>query len=242
MTKNAVITGGVRRLGRYISYHLAEKNYNLAILYNSSSKSEIEKTKSFLLKFPIKFKFYKCNLLNFNQIANVTNKINSDFKSIDLLINNAGIINRINFTKITPQLFDKTIAINLKAPLFISQKLYKSLNKSSNPLIINIASLGGLQNWSNYIPYSLSKTALIKLTLLLAKELAPKIRVNAIAPGTIIIKNEEKNTPKKISLNKIPLNRYGNPNDILNSIDFLISSSYITGHIIPVDGGRILIN
>lgn len=112
--------------------------------------------------------------------------------------------------------------------------------KSPNPQIINIASLGGLQNWSGYIPYSISKSALIKLTYLLARKLAPKIRVNAIAPGTIIIDGEEKGTPEKTSIEKIPLKKYGKPEDIIEAIKFIINCNYLTGHVIPVDGGRLL--
>jgi len=124
--------------------------------------------------------------------------------------------------------------------LFISQYLLKYLKKSSKPLIINIASLGGLQNWSGYIPYSLSKAGLVKLTYLLSRKLAPKIRVNSIAPGTIVIEGEEIGTPEKISKEKIPLKKYGKPADIIEAIRFILNCDYLTGHVIPVDGGRLL--
>lgn len=116
----------------------------------------------------------------------------------------------------------------------------KLLIKSANPSIINIASLGGLQNWPNHIPYSLSKIALIKLTKLLAKKLAPKIRVNAIAPGTIVIKGEEAGTPDKAPIDRIPLQRYGAPSDIIEAVKYLINSPYVTGQVIAVEGGRLL--
>ena len=92
------------------------------------------------------------------------------------------------------------------------------------------------------ISYSISKSALIKLTHLLARKLAPKIRVNAIAPGTIIIKGEEKGTPDKINVEKIPLRKYGTPKDIIEAIKFIINCKYLTGHVIPVEGGRLLTN
>ena len=135
-------------------------------------------------------------------------------------------------------MFDNTVSINLRAPLFAAQYALKYLNKSSDPLIINIASLGGLQNWTGYFPYSISKTAMIKLTYLLAKKLAPKVRVNAIAPGTIIIQGDEKGTPDKITVDKIPLKKYGKPEDIIEAIKFILNCDYLTGHVIPVDGGR----
>ncbi len=103
-----------------------------------------------------------------------------------------------------------------------------------------MASLGGLQNWANYIPYGLSKAGIIKLTYLLAKRLAPKIRVNAIAPGTIIIDDEEAGTPEKTPMSKIPLQKYGNPSDIIEAVKYLLNAKYVTGQVIAVDGGRLI--
>ena len=238
--KTAIVTGGARRLGRHISYYLADSGYNLAIIYNSSSKAEISKTSSYLSSKNIVYRFYKCDLRNVSSIRKTMGKIENDFGKIDLLINNAGVIRKIEFEKISPGVFDDTIAVNLRSPLFIIQYSLGLLRKSASPLIINIASLGGLQNWVNYIPYSVSKTALIKLTFLLAKKLAPEIRVNAIAPGTIIIEGEEKNTPQKAPVDKIPLKKYGKPEDITEAINFFINSPYVTGQVIAVEGGRLL--
>lgn len=182
--------------------------------------------------------FYKCDLRNLNEVRKTINKIGKKFGKIDILVNNAGVINKIDFLKITPKLLDDTLSVNLKAPLFISQFCFKYLLKSDEPLIVNIASLGGLMNWSGFIPYSISKSALIKLTHLLARRLAPHIRVNAIAPGTIILSGEERGTIKKIDPRKIPLNRYGFAEDIIEALSFIIDCKYLTGQVIAVDGGR----
>ena len=177
---------------------------------------------------------------NVNALKRTIDKIGTDFGKIDILINNAGIIRKIDFTKITEQIFNNFMDTNLKAALFASQFSLKYLKKAKEPSIVNIASLGGIQNWTNYIPYGISKAGIIKLTYLLAKRLAPKIRVNAVAPGTIIIKGEEAGTPEKTPVKKIPLKKYGNPDDIIEAVKFLINSPYITGQVIPVDGGRLL--
>lgn len=193
-----------------------------------------------LKELNVKFKFYKCDIINIYSLKKTILKIGQENRKIDLLVNNAGIINKKNFEDITPELFNKTINVNLRAPLFTSQYALKYLIKSSDPCIINIASVGGFQNWSGFIPYSISKSGIIKLTYLLAKKLAPKIRVNAIAPGTIVIKGEEKGTPEKIPAKKIPLKKYGNPRDIIEAIRFILNCDYLTGHVIPVEGGRLL--
>jgi NAD(P)-dependent dehydrogenase (short-subunit alcohol dehydrogenase family) len=242
MNKIAVITGGVRRLGRQISYYFAQNGYDLAIVYNSSSEAERKKTTDKMNSLKVNFKFYKCDLENVSLIKKTVEKIGMHFGKIDVLVNNSGIINRLGLEEVTEELFNKTININLRAPLFVSQSAVKYLKKSKTPVIINIASLGGLQNWSGFIPYSTSKTALIKLTYLLARSLAPKVRVNAIAPGTIIIEGEEAGTPAKIDVSKIPLKKYGKPADIISAIDFILKCEYLTGHVIPVDGGRLINN
>ena len=239
-SKTALVTGGARRLGRYLSYFLAGEGYNIAIIYNSSGKKELSKTSAKLKSLGITFRFYKCDLRDIKALRKTIAKIGRDFGKIDVLVNNAGIIQKIDFTEITEQVFDMFIDINLKAALFASQFALKYLEKSKEPSIIIIASLGGLQNWANYIPYGISKAGIIKLTYLLAKRLAPKIRVNAIAPGTISVKGEEAGTPEKTSLSKIPLKKYGSPENITEAVKFLINSPYITGQVIPVDGGRLL--
>ncbi|MCC6865386.1 MAG: SDR family oxidoreductase [Ignavibacteria bacterium] len=242
MNKSALITGGVRRLGRQIALYLASKGYDLALIYNSSSAAEVKRTKELLNAFDIRYKLYKCDLKNVSSIKKTITKIGSEFKKIDVLVNNSGVIKKVEFAKITEKLFNDTISVNLTAPLFVTQSAVKYLNKSQSPVIINMTSLGGMQNWTGYFPYSTSKTGLIKLTYLLAKKLAPKIRVNAISPGTIIIEGEEKGTPSKTDVNKIPLKKYGSPSDIISAVEFILECSYLTGHVIPVEGGRLLNN
>jgi pteridine reductase len=240
VSKVALVTGGVRRLGRYISYFLADEGYDLAIIYNTSSKDEIDKTSSFLGSKNVRFKLYQCDIRNLGNLKHVIDEAGKEFGKIDLLVNNAGVIQKIAFEEITPQQFDDTMNINVRASLFTVQYSLEYLKRSSNPLVINIASLGGVMNWNGYIPYGTSKAAEIKLTQMLAKTLAPKIRVNAIAPGTIVIEGEEKNTPEKTSIDKIPLKSYGKPEDIIEAVRYLINAKYVTGQVISVEGGRIL--
>lgn len=240
MNKTAIVTGGVRRLGRYISYYLADKGYNLALIYNSSSNEELEKTGQNLRQKNISYKFYKCDIRNLDSLKKTIDQIGSDFEKIDILVNNSGVIRKLKFEELSPDVYDEVMDINLRSVLFASQYTLPYLRKSEEPSIIVIASLGGLQNWTGYFPYSLSKTAVIKLTKLMAKSLGPEIRVNAIAPGTIIIAGEEAGTPGKALIENIPLKKYGKPDDITSAVEFLINAKYVTGQVIPIDGGRTL--
>jgi NAD(P)-dependent dehydrogenase (short-subunit alcohol dehydrogenase family) len=240
LNKTAIVTGGIRRLGRYISYYLADNGYNLALIYNSSSQQEIFQTEQYLKQKNIRFKFYKCDIKDLTGLKNTIDAIGNDFEKADLLVNNSGIIRNIQFEELTPEIYEDVMNVNLRAVLFASQFSLPYLRKAEEPSIIVIASLGGLQNWTSYFPYSLSKTAVVKLTKMMAKSLAPQIRVNAIAPGTIIIEGEEGGTPGKSPIEKIPLRKYGKPEDITNAVDYLIKAKYVTGEVIAVVGGRTL--
>ena len=234
----AFVTGGARRLGRQIAYFLADEGYDLAINYNSSPKKELVKVSAYLKSKNTRFKFYKCDLTDIKSLRQAVNRIAKDFGRIDLLINNAGIIRRIRFEDITEKIYDNILDVNLKGMFFTCQFCLPLLKKSDNPNIINLASLGGIKNWVNYFPYCISKAGVIKLTYLLAKALAPEIRVNAIAPGTIIIEGEERGITKHVALKSIPLKKYGTSKDIIEAVRFLINCKYITGQIIVLDGGR----
>lgn len=242
MTKTALITGGARRLGRQIAYFLADTGYELAIIYNSSPEADLRKSSEYYKSKNINFKFYKCDIKNLEQLKQTIDLVANDFKKIDLLVNNSGIIKKIEFIEITPDLFDDTMNTNLRAAFFTTQYCLDLLNKSDSPVIINLASLGGMQNWTGYMPYSISKTAVIKLTYLLARKLAPKIRVNAIAPGTIIVENEEAGTPEKTIMEKIPLKRYGKSENIVSAVKYILENDYVTGQVLAVEGGRLLNN
>jgi len=240
LKKTALITGGARRLGRQIAYYLADEGYELAIIYNSSPEAELQKSSEYYKSKSTNFKFYKCDIKDLKQLKQTIERIGNDFKKIDVLVNNSGIIKKIEFAEITPELFDDTINTNLRAALFTTQYCIELLNKSDAPVIINMASLGGMQNWTGYFPYSISKTALIKLTYLLARKLAPKIRVNAISPGTIIVEKEEEGTPEKTKLERIPLGKYGKSENIISAVKYILENDYVTGQVLAVEGGRLL--
>jgi len=237
----AIVTGGARRIGRHISYALAEEGFDIAIIYNSSSKNELTKTSARLKELNARFKFYSCDIKKIRELRKTVSRIANDFEKVDLLVNNAGVIRKMKFTELTEAVYDEILAVNLKAQLFISQAALPYLLKSDKPAIINIASLGGIKNWTEFIPYCISKSGVIKLTYLLARELAPRVRVNAIAPGTILVEGEEESISDRAAVKNIPLQRYGNPKDIVETVRFLINCEYITGQIIVVDGGRTVI-
>lgn len=242
--KVALITGAGKRLGKEIAKSVAESGYDIVLHYNNTSKSDIAKLKKELEKSGVKIFPVKANLSNVKEIKYLINVISREFGRLDLLINNAAIFRKIDFFEIDEKIFDEFINTNLKSVLFCSIEAAKLMNKARGKIsrIINIASLGGMLNWVGYIPYSVAKSGVIKLTQLTAKRLAPKILVNAIAPGTIWI-DEDKNKNVIIKeKDKYPMKKFGNAEDITSLVKFLIKDNkYITGHVFVVDGGRSLL-
>ncbi|MER3328335.1 MAG: SDR family oxidoreductase, partial [Candidatus Kapaibacterium sp.] len=170
----------------------------------------------------------------------IKNAIDKSILEMDLpqvLVNNAGVFpERTKLSDIEESLIDDTFAVNLKGEFFTSQ--YFSQLAKSNSRIINIASLGAYEIWRGRIPYHISKAALVHMTRALAVELAPKISVNSVSPGAIEVIDDPATDSSLISVEKIPMKRYGTPNDIFDAVYFFATTnSYITGQNLTVDGG-----
>jgi len=240
----ALVTGSARRLGKSIAISLANLGFDIALHYNASSSEELNDTLKGIQKIGVKVIPFKADLRNVTDIKEMFRKVKKEFKALDVLVNNAAIFRHADFFKISEKIFDELINTNLKSTLFCSIEASKIMLKSKQKTgrIINIASLGGILNWEGYIPYSLSKISVIKLTQLMAKRLAPKILVNAIAPGTVIIENDKNDIVDFKEAKKYPMKKFAKSNDITSLIGYLVDKNkYITGHTFVVDGGRSIV-
>lgn len=241
--KVALITGGARRLGKDISLALADFGFDIVLNYNQSSKSVLEETISKIAGKGVAVTAIRCDVSKVNEIRKMFQAVNIKYKKLDVLVNNAAIFKRTDFLETNERTFDKFINTNLKSVFFCSQEAAKIMLSSNevHSRIVNIASLGGLENWTGYIPYSLSKISVIKLTEQLAKRLAPKILVNAIAPGTIMIDNDDNENMNADDLKKYPMKRFAKSKDLTSLIKYLVTeNNYITGHTFVIDGGKSL--
>ena len=239
--KVALVTGGARRLGKDIALALAEKGFDIFISYNDSSKSVLEATLSKFKETGVNVNAVKCDLTQVQEIQKLFRAVKVKYKKLDLLVNNAAIFSRTEFSDTSERIFDKFIDTNLKSVFFCCQEAANIMMKSdvTHSHIINISSLGGFENWTGYIPYSVSKAGVIKLTKQLGKKLAPKILVNSIAPGTIIIDNDENENVNHEEVLKYPMKRFAKSNDIISLLLYLaLENNYITGQTIVVDGGK----
>lgn len=245
MSKTILITGAAKRLGKEIALSLSTFGYDIILHYNRSTKKEIEEVSHELaangsIVFPI-----KADISNISEIKPMFKIIGKEFDKLDVLINNAAIFENYDFFDITEKVFDKFINTNLKSGFFCAQEAAKLMmnSKIEQGKIINMASLGGVLNWTGYMPYGISKAGVIKMTYLLAKRLAPKILVNAIAPGTIWIDGDDNDNVNVSETKKYPMKAFGKAGDITSIINFLVNENkYITGQVIAVDGGRSIIS
>jgi NAD(P)-dependent dehydrogenase (short-subunit alcohol dehydrogenase family) len=172
-------------------------------------------------------------------VATMFAAVEKEFGRLDILVNNAGIFFPAKFEELTEEQWDRILGANLKSQYLCSQMAAPMLRKSGAGRIINFASLGGLLAWPAYTHYCVSKAGVIMLTRCLARALAPEITVNAIAPGTISFPNDAPELTDDF-VRRAPLKRTGTPKDIEDAVIYLVQSSFVTGQVIVVDGGRSL--
>lgn len=235
--KTLFITGGAKRIGRAIALKFAKEGFDVCFTYLTSEKEAME-TKNTVEKLGRKCMALKGDLRDVKTILKWRDEFFKNFEKCDCLINNASIFYKTPLKEIKEKEFDEMISVNLKAPLFISKYFSEKMLENKKGVIINIADTAGNVVWKNYIVYSISKAGLIMLTKILAKELAPYIRVCGIAPGPVLLPDYFKKEDKKKSIEKTLLKRVGKPENIADTCYFIYKNDYITGNVIYVDGGR----
>ncbi len=236
--KSVLITGGAQRIGESIAKFLAERDYNVAIQYNSSSKNA-SKLKEQFKNSNIKFAIYKFNFLKGKNIRKFYEKVRNDFGHIDILINNASAFDFDTIRNSNENIFDKHMNVNLKTPFFLSQGFIESLG-TRNGLIINIIDQRVKNITPYFTSYTLSKVGLYALTKSLSLSLAPKVRVNGISPGpTLMSKNQNKSQFKNQVL-RTPLKKQVKLSEINSAIQYLINNLSVTGEILTLDSGQSL--
>jgi pteridine reductase len=241
MNKTIFITGAAKRIGKEIALTFKELGWNIIIHYNSSKKDADDLADQINKDNPDSAKTVQGNLDVKEDIEKILNEVGEMFPTIDLLVNNASAFYPTPINEISENNWKELIGSNLKGPLFLIQGLKEKL-KASKGSIINITDTNLIKGVANYSIYSAAKAGLEAVTKGLARELAPEIKVNAIAPGAMLEPTDIKWTDEQRDkvIKTIPLNRMGSEKDIANTVEFLAHSEYITGQIIKVDGGKSL--
>ncbi len=239
--KNCLVTGGSRGIGKSIALTLAELGANVAVTYSRSADAANEVVKE-IEKMGSKGMALQADATNFAKAEEVISKVVTDWGSLDVLVNNAGIAQDNLILRMSEENWDAVINTNLKSIFNYSKAATKPMMRARGGSIINIGSVVGISGNAGQSNYSASKAGIIGFTKSFAKELASRnIRANVVAPGYILTEMTEKLNENVLEAIKTetPLGRAGNPDEIANVVAFLASdmSSYITGEVIRVDGG-----
>jgi NAD(P)-dependent dehydrogenase (short-subunit alcohol dehydrogenase family) len=235
-----VITGAAMRVGREVALYLSERGANIIFSYYLDSepwqetKTAIETNGGQCLAMQVEVR-------DEQQVQNLMDAAVEQFGRIDVLINNASVWLKTPFMDIKSSEWDLSMDINLKGPFLCSQAAARHMLAQGRGVIINITDLSAFQVWPGYAHHAASKAGLVALTKSMAAELAPAVRVNAIAPGTVLLPPNA--SPEKVqwAVDKSLLKKVGTPQDVGMMAAFLIENDFATGSVYFIDGGRSLV-
>jgi pteridine reductase len=237
-SKVALITGAAKRVGRAIALKLATHGFDIAFTYNGS-QSEAHDLEHQIQKLHRQSLSIQANFTDPQFASDHVHKaFTNKFTRLDALINNASIYQPSSLQTATDEQIHNLFAIHFHTPFLLARR-FESLLRQSRGHIVNMVDLLAERPWPEYLAYSASKASLASLTKGLARALAPDVTVNGIAPGVVEWPEDYPEEERQKYLKRVPLSRAGTPNDVANLIHFLVTDgSYITGQIIPLDGGR----
>jgi pteridine reductase len=231
----AVVTGAAKRLGRAVAIRLAEEGADVAVHFHAS-EDEAKETVAAIEKIGRRAAAIRADLRSVKEIRRLVAEVGSEFGRLDILVNSAANFLPSSVISATEEIWDASLDTNLKAAFFCAQAAAPLLRRSIGT-IVNFADTGGLVGWPGYIAHSVSKAGVVMLTRVLAKALAPEVRVNAIAPGTITMPGDPPDWEEEF-IKLAPLRRTGRPEEIADAVMFLIGAEFMTGHTLVLDGGR----
>jgi NAD(P)-dependent dehydrogenase (short-subunit alcohol dehydrogenase family) len=234
MSPLALITGAAHRLGKVFALTLARQGFDIALHYHQS-KDEALQVQAEVESVGRRVILSKADLTDPDQIQSLLSSIDS----LQVLVNSAAFMPSGNVDALTLETWDTTLDLNLRAPFLLSQECAKKMTDGG--LIVNITDVGAQKAWSRYPSYTISKAALEALTRILARALAPKVRVNAIAPGFVLQSDIVSDEEWQRLIHRIPLKRPARTEEMASALEFLLKNEYITGQTIVIDGGYSLV-
>ncbi len=239
--KTALVTGGAKRVGAAICRRLHAQGANVMLHHRASVAEARALQRELNARRADSVALIQADLLNIASLPDMVKTTLNQFGSLDILINNASSFFATALGDINEKVWDDLIGTNLKAPLFLSQAAAGELRKRHG-CIVNIVDIHAEFPMKNYVVYTVAKGGLLALTRSLARELGPEVRVNAVAPGTILWPEDDTwgdELSRQRIVSQTALKRIGDPDDIAKAVDFLVTSApYVTGQVIAVDGGR----
>lgn len=225
-------------MGRAITLGLAAAGYDVAINYHSSAAEAASAARE-VQALGRRAVTVPGDVSDIRDVERIAATVRIEFGRLDLLVNNASLFQSAPLLEIEEEEWDRVMAVNLKAP-FLMVKAHADLLEASAGRIVNLVDLSAFQPWVGHPHHAVSKAGLLHLTRIMARALAPRVRVNAIAPGAVLLPEEYDEETRERSRAAAALGTLGSPEDVVRTLLFLERSPFITGEVIVVDGGRLL--
>ena len=232
----ALVTGAGRRVGRALAVALGARGMRVVVHYHGS-QAGAEETARLIRDGGGMASIARADLTDVADAERLVDATVAGSGTLDVLVNSAAVMLRTPLGETTTAEWDAMFALNLRAPYFLSQRAAPAL-RSARGCIVNIADLAAFETWPAYVPHGLTKAAVVQMTRALARVLAPEVRVNAVAPGVVLLPKGWTDTDAERLRSTTPLARLGTPEDVAAAMLYLIDADFVTGEVITVDGGR----
>lgn len=233
--RRALITGAGVRVGRVITHTLQRQGVHTAIHYHGSEHGA-KQTAHEGEAMGVKVALLKADLSDADAARALPARAHAALGGLDILVNSAAIMKKGTVAETTAADYDLTMNLNLRGPFFVAQGAAELMTQGG--AIVNIADLAAFERWSSYAVHCISKAGVVVMTELMAKAFAPKVRVNAIAPGAVLLPDDWDEATRKRFAETTPLKRLGSPQDVADAVVYLLESDYVSGETLVVDGGR----
>jgi pteridine reductase len=236
----ALVTGAAKRIGRTIARTLAERGANVVVHYHTSAAEAADAVRE-LTGLGVQAVAIGADLGRSDDVRVLAREAEAVSGGLAVLVNNASNYLRVPFAELTEEVWDASLDVNLKAPFLLAWPIGLAMKRRGVGAIVNLGDWAGERPYVNYLPYSVSKAGIACLTKALAKELAPEVRVNAVAPGPVLAPDDMSDAERQAITRVTPLRRFGTPEDVARCVRFLAEEAdFTTGAIYHVDGGRLV--
>jgi NAD(P)-dependent dehydrogenase (short-subunit alcohol dehydrogenase family) len=235
--KVVLVTGAGRRVGKAIALELGGAGARIVVHYHESA-APATATVDELRALGCEALPIRADLSQVREIESLVAEVANHVGRLDVLVNSAAVFFPTRFGATRESEWDDLLDTNLKGPFFLCQLAAALMMAAGGGAIVNIADVSAEIPWTRYLPYCISKAGVVAMTKGLARTLAPRVRVNAVAPGPVLLPEHFTSGQRERAIRSTLLGREGTPEDVARAVRYLIEASYVTGVILPVDGGR----
>jgi pteridine reductase len=231
----ALVTGAGRRVGQAIAIELGRRGMHVAVHYHGSQQGA-DDTVAAIATHGARATAIAADLARPDSAATLVERTVESMGALHVLVNSAAIMVRTPLDEVTVEAWDRMFALNLRAPFFLAREA--AARMPDGGAIVNIADLAAFETWPAYVPHGISKAGVVHLTKSLARVLAPGVRVNAVAPGVVLLPDGWDEASAERLRSTTPLQRLGDPDDVARAVVYLLEADFVTGDVLVVDGGR----